>query len=153
MNDERKYTVIIPFIGHPSITFKKSLTENLKSINKKCCTIFKTFRFQNYFFLKDETPLALQANVVYLFEGSCDKNQTYIGRTKRHLATRAREHFSGNSAIVEHISSCNTCNHATIDNFNILSHSNNDFDDGVKEALYIKRQKPFLNKHLHQHGA
>ena len=22
MNDEKKYTVIIPFIGHPSITFK-----------------------------------------------------------------------------------------------------------------------------------
>ena len=30
---------------------------------------------------------------------SCDKNQTYIGKTKRHLATRVREHFSGNSAI------------------------------------------------------
>ena len=98
-NDEKKYTVIIPFIGHPSITFKKSLAKNLKSINKKCCIIFKTFKVQNYFSLKDETPLALQANVVYLFEGSCDKNQTYIGKTKRHLATRAREHFSGNSAI------------------------------------------------------
>ena len=98
-NDEKKYTVIIPFIGHPSITFKKSLAKNLKSINKKCCTIFKTFKVQNYFSLKDETPLALQANVVYLFEGSCDKNQTYIGKTKRHLATRVREHFSGNSAI------------------------------------------------------
>ena len=99
MNDKKKYTVIIPFIGHPSITFKKSLAKNLKSINKKCCTIFKTFIVQNYFSLKDETPLALQANVVYLFEGSCDKNQTYIGKTKRHLATRAREHFSGYSAI------------------------------------------------------
>ena len=33
MNDEKKYTVIIPFIGHPSITFKKSLAKNLKSIN------------------------------------------------------------------------------------------------------------------------
>ena len=62
------------------------------------CTIFKTFKVQDYFSLKDETPLALQANVVYLFEGSCDKNQTYIGK-KRHLATRDREHFSGCSAI------------------------------------------------------
>ena len=34
MNDEKKYTVIIPFIGHPSMTFKKLLTKNLKSINK-----------------------------------------------------------------------------------------------------------------------
>ena len=67
MNDEKKYTVIILFTGHPSIIFKTSLTKNLKSINKKCCTIFKTFKVKNYFSLKDETPLALQANVVYLF--------------------------------------------------------------------------------------
>ena len=77
----------------------------LKSMNKKCCSIFNTFKVQNYFSLKDETPLALQANVVYLFEGSCDKNQTYIGKTKIHLTTRVREHFSGYSAIFEHISS------------------------------------------------
>ena len=66
--------------------------QNLKSIDKKC-TILKTFRVQNYFSLKDETPLALQANVVYLFEGSCDKNQTYISKTKSHLATRVKENF------------------------------------------------------------
>ena len=103
--------------------------------------------------MKDETPLALQANVVYLLEGSCDKNQTYIGKTKRHLSTTVREHFSGYSTFSEHISSCSTCNHSTIDNFHILSHGNNDFDNKVKEALYIKKHKPLLNKHLHQHGA
>ena len=86
----KRNIIIIQFNGHPSITLKKSFAKNLKSINKKCCTIFKV---QNYFSLKDETPLALQANVIYLFEGSCDKNQAYVGRTKRHLATRVREHF------------------------------------------------------------
>ena len=35
MNDEKKYAVIMPFIGHPSMIFKKSLTNNFKSINKK----------------------------------------------------------------------------------------------------------------------
>ena len=123
------------------------------NINKKCCTILKTFKVQNYFYLKDETPLALQANVVYLFEGSYDKNQTYIDKSKRHLATRVREHFSEYSAIVEHISSCSTCNHSTIENFHILSNGINDFDNEVKEDLYIKKHKPLLNKHLHQHGA
>ena len=90
MNDEKKYTVIMPFIGHPYITFKKSLTKN---INKNHCTINKTFHVQNYFSLKDETPLALHVNVIYLYEGSCDRNQTYIGKTKVHLETRVREHF------------------------------------------------------------
>ena len=32
MNDEKKYAVIIQFIGHPSITFKKSLTKNFKKM-------------------------------------------------------------------------------------------------------------------------
>ena len=138
MNDEKKYTVIIPFIGHPSITLKKLLGRHLGNINKKCCTIFKTFIVQNYFSLK-----------VYLFEGSCDKSHTYVGKAKRHLATRVREHLSGNSAIFEHISSCNACNHSTIENFHILSHGSNDFDNKVKEALYIKKQKLLLNEHLH----
>ena len=92
MNDEKKYTVIIPFIGHTSIIFRNSLTRHLNSINKKC-TIFKAFKASNYFSLKAETPLALQANVVYLFEGCCGKNQTYIGKTKRHLATRVGSVF------------------------------------------------------------
>ena len=55
MNDEKKYTDIMPFIGNPSVAFKKSFTKNLKSINERCCTIFKTFKVQNNFSLKDET--------------------------------------------------------------------------------------------------
>ena len=132
MDDENKYSVIILFISHPSIIFKKSVTKNLKSINKKYCIIFKTFKVQNYYSLKDETPLAIKANVVYLFEGSCGKNQTYIGKTKSHLATRVREHISGNSAIFLHISSCNACSHSTIKNINILSHGSKYFDNKIK---------------------
>ena len=99
-------------------------------------TIFKTFEVQNYFSRKDETPLALQANVVYLIEGSCGKNQTYIDETKIHLATRVMEHLSGNSAIFEHISSCNACNHSRIENLNISSHGNNDFDNKLRGLVH-----------------
>ena len=88
--------------------------------------------------MKYETPLALQANVVYLY-GSCGKDQSFIGKTSRHLATRVREHLSGNSAIVQHISSCNSCDHSTIMNFHILFNGSNDFDNKVKVALYIKK--------------
>ena len=69
MNDENKYTVVMPFIGHPSIIFKKSLTKNFKSINeKKGYAIFKAFKVQNYFSLKDETPPALQSYVIYFLK-------------------------------------------------------------------------------------
>ena len=37
----------------------------------------------------------------------------------------------------------------TIENFNMLSHGINDFDNKVKEAFCIKKQKHLLNKHLH----
>ena len=92
--DEKKYTLIIQFIGHPSIIFKKSLTKNLININKNCCTISNTFKVQNYFSLKDETPLALQANVVHFLEDSCGKNQAYVHKTKRQLATNVRDYLS-----------------------------------------------------------
>ena len=52
-----------------------------------------------------------------------------------------------------HISTCNACNHSTITKFNILAHGSNGFDNEIKEALYIKKHKTLLDKHLHQHGA
>ena len=57
MNNEKKYTLIISYIGHQYIIVKKSLTKKLKSINKKCGTIYKTIKVQNYSSLKDETSL------------------------------------------------------------------------------------------------
>ena len=47
----------------------------------------------------------------------------------------------------------NACHHSTIENFHILSHGNNYVFNKVKDLLCIKKQIPFLNKHLHQHGA
>ena len=63
------------------------------------------------------------------------------------------DHFSGNSAISEHMSSRNACSHSTIESFQIVSHGNNDFDNKIIEALHIKKQKHLLDKHLQQHGA
>ena len=74
-------------------------------------------------------------------KGSCGKKQTYISKTKRHLATTVWERLSGNSAIIKHISCCNACNHSTIENFHILSHGSNDEDSEAKEAMYTKKQK------------
>ena len=53
----------------------------------------------NFFSLKCPTPKLLKANVVYKFDCLCDINISYIGKTKRHLATRIKEHRSEKSAI------------------------------------------------------
>ena len=63
-------------------------------MNYHCNVNFRSFKVSNYFSLKDVTPLTPKANVVYCLSGSCDKTQSCIGKTNRHLAVR--EHLSGN---------------------------------------------------------
>ena len=87
------------------------------------------------------TPLTLRANAVYCLKASCDKTQSYIVKTKRHLAMRVQEHLSGKlrkPAVHEHISSCMDCNSCFINNFKALTQANTDFEAELKEALCIK---------------
>ena len=64
--------------------------------------------------MKCPTPKLLKANVVYKFDCLCYINISYIGKTKRHLATRIKEHRLEKSAIGQHLQTCHTCKH----NFN-----------------------------------
>ena len=87
------------------------------------------------------TPLSPNANVVYCFKVSCDKTQSYIGKTEGHLAMRVQEHLSGRagkSSIHEHISSCKVCHSCSISNFHTLALANTDFEAKITEALYVK---------------
>ena len=147
INDEKKYTVIIP-----SMTFKKSLSKNLKSLSKKCCTIFKTFKVQNYLLWKMTLHWPhKQMSFIFL--------KVHVIRTKPILVKQKDSWQLGLGSNHQEIQPfftyilLHTCSHSTIENFDILSHGINDFDNRVKEALYIKKQKPLLNKHLRQHGA
>ena len=75
-------------------------------------------------------------------------------KTKRHLATRIKEHRSEKSAIGQHLQTCHTCDHNFNENqFKILSTGNSDFDCKIREALLIKSQKPTLNQQLFQNGS
>ena len=139
-----------PYIGLPSIIF----TRKLKSLFKKYYGIdlrivFTTFKVKNYFSLKCRSPLPLVANVVYKFQGLCDTDCIYIGKTMRHLATRVKEHGTSASAIHDHLRTCDPCRSKfSIDNFQILDRGKSDFEISVKEALHIKSKKPMLNKQL-----
>ena len=84
------------------------------------------------------------------FSCLCDINISYIGKTKRHLATRIKEHRSEKSAIGQHVQTCHTCDH----NFNenqlqiLTSIGNSDFYCKIRGALLIKSEKPTLNQQL-----
>ena len=91
---------------------------------------------------------------MYKFHCLRDANITYIGKTKRHLATRIKEHERSSSAIHDHISSCEACNSKiSTKSFNIIDSGTDDFDITIREALHIKSTKPILNRQLFSQGA
>ena len=114
--------------------------------------MFRSFKVRNYFSLKVRTPKHLKSKVVYIFQCSRDESVSYIGKTKRHLDIRRKEHINGNSPIFDHLCSCNDCDNS-VSSFVILDSARNDFQLRIKEALYIRYNKPSLNTQLFQNGS
>ena len=75
----------------------------------------------------------------------------YIGKTKRHLGSRIKEYNSKASAILDHILTSN-CRCAG-ENFTVLNKANDDLSLNIKEAFYINKIQPTLNKTLKDQGA
>ena len=103
-------------------------------------------------------PFALKARVVYLYKCLNDSDTSYIGKTKRHMVTRAKEHFatkeSNKSEILKHICHCNDCKRSdlTIKNFVILKQCKDDYSARISEALLIKQFQPKINKQKLKRG-
>ena len=105
------------------------------------------------FHVKDRLPRALRSNVVYKFTcGVC--NASYIGQTTRHFHVRACEHLGVShktgravklppTAVSAHASASGHA--ASINNFAVLAPGVSVHDLLVKEALFIRYQKPYLN--------
>ena len=82
--------------------------------------------------------------VVYQF--SCaGSNSRYIGETSRHFSTRIKEHTE--SDIFKHFNTSRLCkNKYSPSCFSILDSASNSIDLKLKEAFYIYKIKPELNK-------
>ena len=74
------------------------------------------------------------------FQCLCDTDEVYIGKTKRHLTARVREHVYLHSAIFNHLQLCfSRCrDNFSCNRFKILDHGRDDFETTIEEALYIK---------------
>ena len=112
----------------------------------------------SFFSLKSKTPLPLKARVIYKFECLSDSDNTYIGKTERHIVTRAKEHLTPKetnpSAVTSHIFSCESCKNGqlSVDNFSIVKQCRNDYRCKIHEALHIKKCNPVLNRQRHNKG-
>ena len=165
-DDESKfYVIVIPFVGKPSLLFKKRLA----SIFKDCLdvtvrSVFDSFKVKNYFSLKSKTPAYLISNVVYKYTCQCDTGVSYIGETKCHIIKRADEHISSinkfpYTAVGDHIGKCVPCQNALNDGrysyerFEILDKCKSKLECEVREAFQIMANKPTLNSQLMTNGA
>ena len=151
-NEDLK-TLVLPYLGQVSNLLRHQLQSLCKRFNVKCRVVFKPFKVSNYFTLKSRCPSALRSMIVYQFSCSRDESITYIGKTKRHLVSRVKEHTTPSanpSAVFQHIGTCNCT--VTLDSFNILQTCVNDYDLAILEALYIRELKPTLNSSLTGQG-
>ena len=158
--------IVDNIINHQSQT-------NIREINVKFLTYYKTTKMSFFTNTKDKTPSLSQSSVVYKFTcPGCSCN--YIGKVERTLHERTEKHAYPNkksneqSAIYEDLSTCPHFSHI-VDLFNGNNHdvNCNKFDINeirsntivldkadnwnellFKEALQIKSHKPSLNTGL-----
>ena len=164
--EQKRYVLSIPFVGKPSLVFKRKMTEIFKeTLNVDLRCVFSSFKVKNYFSLKCETPTYLNSNVTYKFTCQHDAARFYIGETTRHIVVRAGEHltlFSPSqypTAVGQHIKDCEhcmcalECGELSWKNFEIMSRCKSKIEVRVKEAFLIRKLKPELNMQLHEAGS
>ena len=113
---------------------------------------------KNYFSFKDVVPEPLRSCQIYNFTcGSC--NASYIGKTFRHMKVRVSEHRGVSPRTGKHLKGTLStsvrdhmldCNHVVAwDDFKVFGRESNHWLLEIKESLFIKRDRPSLNKNIY----
>ena len=96
---------------------------------------------------KDKDHNLNKSGIIYRYKChrvECDEK--YIGESARTFSERFKEHLKPSSPIYDH---SNVSGHAvTIDNFSIVGREDQNIKRAIKEALYIRRNNPSLNKNI-----
>ena len=134
-------TLVVPYFGSLSILLKRQIKSLCKRHNIRYRIIFKPFKVANYFNLKSRCPSALRSMLVYKYSCSVDQSTTYIGKTRRHLLCRVKEHTctsstANPSAVFQHICVCNWA--VIIDSFKILHTCRTDYDLTILEHCIFR---------------
>ena len=144
-----------------SSVIKTGLSEALQKRLPFCQlpVIFKSNNgLKSYSNFKDVLPEPLLSCKIYKFTcGRC--SASYTGKTLRHLKVRVSEHHGmsprtgkivkgtlSTSVLVHMLESDHT---VTWDDFKVLGRESNHWLVVIKEILFIKRDKPSLNKNIY----
>ena len=144
----------LPYFGAISEKLKQQMLRFARQYSLDIRVLFKPYKISNYFSLKTPVPQAIRSGVIYNFSCLVDPSLCYVGRTKRHLCSRVREHRdpTKNSAISNHLLDCINCT-CNLQNFTILRSTSNFSELPIYEALLIKKLRPQLNRNLLNNGA
>ena len=148
--EKKEMFLILPYHGQQSsklfMQLKKLLSNTYPQIDLKL--IFRTtFRIGNMFPYKDKIPKRLKSHLVYGIHCTyC--NSHYVGKTKRHMEIRFKEHknFKSPTAVTLHVMEQD--HDITIDDMTVIAYGRNDKELLIKESLVVKSQKPVLNNNV-----
>ena len=158
---KKELIITLPYLGKMSQIVKIRLTKTLNKHMKFCKlrVIFQTNnRLRNYFHFKDSVHETLRSNVIYKFScGSC--TASYIGKTYTHFKVRVSEHQGVSprtgkpvkgtlsTSVRDHML---VCDHKVMhEDFKFLVNESNRYLLELKKSLFIKRDRPSLNKNLY----
>ena len=158
---KKQLYLVLPFMGKMSALVKSGLA---RSSHKRLpfCKVkiaFKTSnRLKNYFSFKDVVCEPLRSCQIYNFTcGSC--NTSYIGKTFRYMkvsvlehqgiSPRTGKHLKGTlpTSVGDHMLDC--IHIVASDDFKVLRRESNHWVLEIKESLFIKRDRPSLNKNIY----
>ena len=155
--EKKQLFLVLPFLGKQSLELKHKL-EKVFNNSLPFCNLRILFnssrRLSNWFSFKDKIPKHLLSHNVYHFQCTgCDSS--YIGLAERHTFVRIYDHLGiswrTNKPIVgvpteikEHVKIRNC--EISADNFRVLAQDNDSMRLRIKESLFIKKDRPNLNK-------
>ena len=158
---KKQLYLVLPYMGKMSALVKSRLARSLHKRLPFCKVriVFKTSnRLRNYFSFKDVVTEPIRSCQIYNFTcGSC--NASYTGKTFRHMKVRVSEHQGVSPRTGKHLKGTlstsvrdhmRDCNHMVVwDDFKVLGRESNHWLLEIKESLFIKRDKPSLNKNIY----
>ena len=143
----KPYLIFLQYRGKCSESYAKDIrklcTENVVT-NVPCKVIFTLKKLKTVLpSLKEPLEKFLRSKLVYKI--TCSRcNVCYVGKTRRHLQVRFKEHLSKSGPVKKHLEQCS--DGITEDSVDILgATSRGEMHLLTLEALWIRELKPYLN--------
>ncbi len=143
--EDKRSSIVIPYVAGTSEKLKRIFNKHHIPVHFKPENTLR----QKLVHPKDRTPRHKQSNLVYAAQCSKECADLYIGETKQPLHKRMAQHRRANSSGQEsavHLHLKDKDHSFEDSNVKVLAREDRWFERGVKEAIYVKLEKPSLNR-------